>query len=135
MKFFLQLVTLDFSFQRICCSWIGEFLSLVVSSITSITSSPASAFLSDLRPANPILKFAQRMFLPFLTTAAIQGIIAATRTTSSGPANTADAKALRIASVTIFLFLTVVQALQTGILATAAISGNTGIDYSRLFAE
>ena len=72
------------------------------------------------------------MFHSFLTTAAIQGIVAATRTTSSGPANTTDARGLRIASATIFLFLTVVQALQTGILATASISG---INYSGLFAE
>jgi hypothetical protein len=53
----------------------------------------------------------------------ILGIIASTRTTSSGPSNTSETRALRIASVTIFLFLTVVQALQTGILATASISG------------
>jgi hypothetical protein len=132
MKFFLQLVIMDFSFQRISWSWVGEFHPLVISRSTSLTSSPASASLSNLRPASPILRFAQRMFHPFLLSAAIQGIVAATRTTSSGPANTPDAKALRISSVTIFLFLTVVQALHTGILATASISG---INHLRLFAE
>ena len=53
----------------------------------------------------------------------IVGIIAATETTSSGPSNTTTTKALRVTNVAIFLFLTVLQALQTVILATSSASG------------
>ena len=46
---------------------------------------------------------------------------------AAGPYNLnttiATTQALRVASVAIFLFLTIVQALQTGILATSSVSG------------
>ena len=53
----------------------------------------------------------------------IVGIIAATETTSSGSSNTTTTKALRVTNVAISLFLTVLQALQTVILATSSASG------------
>lgn len=65
----------------------------------------------------------------------IVGVIAATETTSTGPSNTTTTQALRVTSVAIFLFLTLVQALQTGILATSSVSGMQKIIYFEFFAE
>ena len=76
--------------------------------------------LSDLRAANhPILRFTQdgRIFRLLLMVEVIVGIIAATL------ADTTTTKALRVTSVAISLFLTVLQALQTAILATSSVSG------------
>ena len=82
-----------------------------------------STLLSDLQAANhPILKFTQdrRVFRLLLLVGVILGVVSGSETGSS---NTTQAEDLRIASVAIFLFLTVVQALQTGILATSSVSG------------
>jgi len=82
--------------------------------------------LSDLRPANhPILKFTQdrRVFRLLLMVGVILGIVAGSETGSS--TNPTRIQDLRIASVVIFLFLTLVQALQTGILATSSVSGQS----------
>ena len=86
--------------------------------------------LSDLRAANhPILRFTQdgRIFRLLLMVEVIVGIIAATlaETTSHYDPfdTTTTTKALRVTSVAISLFLTVLQALQTAILATSSVSG------------
>jgi len=105
-------------------SQVGYF-SLLYSAYTLVLD---RTLLSDLRPAeHPILKFTQdrRLFRLFLMVGVALGIVAATRTNSSGPSNTTETKALRIASATIFLVLTLIQALQTGILATSSISGRS----------
>lgn len=52
--------------------------------------------------------------------AVVLGIVAGTETSAS---SASQAQALRIASLVLFLFLTIIQALQTGILATSSISG------------
>ena len=62
----------------------------------------------------------------------ILGIVAGSETGSS--TNPTRIQDLRIASVVIFLFLTLVQALQTGILATSSVSGMLS-DYSNPWAE
>lgn len=101
-------------------SQVGYF-SLLYSAYTLVLD---RTLLSDLRPDNhPILRITQnkRIFRLVLTAGVIIGVVAATRTTSNGPSNTSESKALRITSVAIFLALTVVQALQTGILATSSI--------------
>jgi hypothetical protein len=105
-------------------SSVGYF-SLLYSAYTLVLD---RTLLSDLQAANhPILKFTQdrRLFRLLLLVGVILGVVAASETTSSGPSNTSTTKALRITSVVIFLFLTVVQALQTGILATSSISGHS----------
>ena len=51
----------------------------------------------------------------------ILGVVAGSDTSSS---STSQTQALHIASVAIFLFLTIIQALQTAILATSSVSGN-----------
>lgn len=129
MKFFPKLVTFHFSTQLIPWSWIGEFcipLRLQLRQLNSDLFPLASTLLSDLRAANhPILRItqAERLFRLVLTAGVVIGIVAASSTTSTGPSNTPKTKALRITSVAIFLALTVVQAIQTGILATSSISG------------
>jgi len=105
-------------------SSVGYF-SLLYSAYTLVLD---RTLLSDLRPANhPILKFTQdrRIFRLLLMVGVIVGVIAATETTSTGPSNTTTTQALRVTSVAIFLFLTLVQALQTGILATSSVSGKS----------
>jgi hypothetical protein len=105
-------------------SQVGYF-SLLYSAYTLVLD---RTLLSELRPADhPILKFTQdrRLFRLLLMVGVALGIVAATRTTSSGPSNTTSTRALRITSATIFLVLTLVQALQTGILATSSISGRS----------
>jgi len=105
-------------------SQVGYF-SLLYSAYTLVLD---RTLLSDLRAANyPILRItrAERLFRLVLTAGVVIGIVAATRTTSTGPSNTSDTKALRITSVAIFLALTVVQAIQTGILATSSISAQS----------
>jgi hypothetical protein len=101
------------------------FFPLLYSAYTLVLD---RTLLSDLRlDKHPILRIIQdrRPFRLLLVAGVILGIVAATRFTPSGPSNTTQAKALRIASVTIFLFLTLVQALQTGILATSSISARS----------
>jgi len=83
--------------------------------------------LSDLRAADhPILKFTQdrRAFRLLLMVGVIIGIVAGSEIGSSN-VNPNQIEDLRIASVVIFLVLTVVQALQTGILATSSVSGHS----------
>ena len=131
-KLFPVSVTFRFSIQRTPWSWIGE---------SHFLKSPGplapylifffllqSTLLSDLRPANhPILRFTQdrRIFRILLTSGLALGIVAGIETTSNSPNATQSSQpqALRITSVAIFLFLTLVQALQTGILATSSVSG------------
>jgi len=99
-------------------SSVGYF-SLLYSSYTLVLD---RTLLSDLRAADhPILKFTQdrRIFRVLLMVGVIVGIIAASETTSNGPSNSTTTQGLRITSVVIFLFLTVVQAFQTCILATS----------------
>ena len=130
IKSFLVLVTLGFSIQHITWCWIGESLSLKISKntqskITSFSSLlPRSTVLSDIRAADhPILKFTQdrKIFRVLLIVGVILGVVAGSETgTSTNPTQILD---LRIASVVVFLFLTLVQALQTAILATSPASG------------
>ena len=125
-----MLVTLGFSIQHIIWCWIGESLSLKIFKNTQskiiIFSSllPQSTVLSDIRAADhPILKFTQdrKIFRVLLIVGVILGVVAGSETgTSTNPTQILD---LRIASVVVFLFLTLVQALQTAILATSPASG------------
>jgi len=105
-------------------SQVGYF-SLLYSAYTLVLD---RTLLSDLRAANhPILRITQSkgLFRLVLTAGVVIGIVAATRTTSTGPSNTPNTKALRITSVAIFLVLTIVQAVQTIILATSSISAQS----------
>jgi hypothetical protein len=77
--------------------------------------------LSGIRAANhPILKITQdrRIFRLLLLVGVVLGVVAGSETGSNtNPTQILD---LRIASVVIFLVLTLVQALQTAILATSS---------------
>lgn len=80
--------------------------------------------LAEIRAADhPILKFTQdrRIFRLLLIVGVVLGVVAGSETgTSTKPQQILD---LRIASVVIFLVLTLVQALQTAILVTSPASG------------
>jgi len=80
--------------------------------------------LSDLKN-HPILKFTEdrRLFRLLLLVGVILGIVAGSETGSS--TNPTQVQDLHIASVVIFLFLTLVQALQTAILATSSVSAQS----------
>jgi len=102
-------------------SSVGYF-SLLYSSYTLVLD---RTLLSDLQPAShPILRFTQirRVFRLLLLVGVVLGIVAGTETGSS---NTSQTQALRITSLALFLFLTVIQAVQTGVLATSSISGHS----------
>jgi hypothetical protein len=134
IKPFPVLVTFHFSIHRTHWFWIGESHS-PRSTQPNFFFCFKSTLLSDLRPDNhPILRITQdrRMFRFLLTVGVVLGIVAASETTSG---NTTTTKALRIASVVIFLFLTVVQALQTCILATSSASGMRNLTMRVRFAE
>ena len=80
--------------------------------------------LSEIRAADhPILKFIQdrRIFRLLLIVGVVFGVVAGSETGTS----TSQVLILnsRITSVVIFLFLTLVQALQTAILAASSASG------------
>ena len=126
MKSFPVSVTLDFSIQRTLWSWIGESLSQISPGLQSdFFSLLQSTLLSDLRAADhPILKFTQdrRAFRLLLMVGVIIGVVAGSEIGSSN-VNPNQIEDLRIASVVIFLVLTVVQAVQTCILATSSVSG------------
>lgn len=62
----------------------------------------------------------RKIFRLLLMVGVLLGVVAGSETRSSNPTQIED---LRVASAVIFLFLTLVQALQTGILATSSISG------------
>lgn len=105
-------------------SQVGYF-SLLYSAYTLVLD---RTLLSDLQAANhPILRITQakKLFRLVLTAGVVIGIVAASRTTSAGPSNTSSTKALRITSVAIFLVLTVVQAIQTVVLATSSVSAQS----------
>lgn len=80
--------------------------------------------LSDLPPLNhPILKLTQdrRAFRLAILLAVVLGVVALTK--SSNGQSTSKTRALHIASTILFLFLTIIQAVQTVYLATSGITG------------
>jgi len=114
--------TLELYLAYVILSSVGYF-SLLYSSYTLVLD---RTLLSDLRAANhPILKFTQdrRIFGLLLLVGVVLGIVGDSITTTF--TNRAQIQALRISGVAIFLFLTVVQALQTAILATSSTSGQS----------
>jgi len=113
--------TLGLVIADVILSSVGYF-SLLYSSYTLVLD---RTILSDLRAANhPILKFTQdrRIFRLLLLVGVVLGIVAGSESSST---SASQIQALRISSVAIFLFLTVVQALQTGILATSSVSAQS----------
>jgi len=105
-------------------SAIGYFSLLYSAYILVLNRS----LLSDVPPVrHPVLQLTQdrRIFRLALLAAVVIGIIASTRTNSNGPVNSPLTRGLHIASVAIFLALTVLQAVQTVILATSTISGRS----------
>ena len=92
-----------------------------------------STVLSEIRAADhPILKFTQdrRIFRLLLIVGVVFGVVAGSETgTSTSQVLILN---LRITSVVIFLFLTLVQALQTAILATSSASGTQNLVLCRM---
>ena len=135
IRFFPVLDTFRFSIRPTLWSWIGESPFSRESNIQYLLFQN-STLLSSLRPAShPILRLTQNRihFRLLLITGVILGIVAGSETGSSS-VNPSQIMGLRISSVAIFLFLTLVQALQTVILATSSISGTQNrFNFSSLF--
>ncbi|KAF8809298.1 hypothetical protein BYT27DRAFT_7136418 [Phlegmacium glaucopus] len=102
---------------------VGYF-SLLYSAYTLVLD---RMLISDVPPSNhPLLRLTQnrRIFRLAVLLALVLGIVASSTTNSNGTSTTTT-KSLHIASTAIFLVLTVLQVIQTVILAKSGMSGRS----------